>query len=496
MEQDGSAQGESHGPQEADASVGRAYRSLAWSAPSHAPWGLASVLVGLLAFPACHDEPVPFTGQVSRSSYFEYHEQTSEALCPGLLPLLDKHAEMIGGLLGVPLVAGEPLFRYYRYRDIEAYGEAFPESGGKTSGTSIYSPSYFSAHELVHAYVHRARGNGPTTSLLGEGIAVALSCEPVGTLAQGSYDWRDFLHFDGASRVGYGLAGHFATYLLRRYGTPAFMQFFQASPDTIEAADLEAQFARFYPTSLDLAWREATDIPSLLSMTEGCLGDWACWTTGPLVQGEQVTQDCSNGMHRSLDVGPGEGGVMILKSGGDVAVWRSCWEDSGPYLVLHDYLDLPTLHWVVMAPGSYTLTSSGQTTLSLIDHLPATTLGETCDTAAELQLDGERVTQLNLPSTDGISGWVRLAGAVGRVFEIVPEMLVLSDGTTGSVGGTVSYCDGCDPGAACVALRPGLPQSFFVAPGSALRLTNLDARGGSLAGAGLWFHPVLGAGNP
>jgi len=171
------------------------------------PGRLAHVLVVVsLATVACHEEaPAPFVGDVSRSQYFEYHDQVNESLCPDLLSLLDKHAEMIGGLVGLSLNPDAPPFRYYRYESLEGYIEDFPGSGGLCIGDSVYSFNYFEPHELVHAYVYRAWGDWPSNGLLREGIAVALSCDPMDSLALASYDWRDLLHVHADSDAGYAL---------------------------------------------------------------------------------------------------------------------------------------------------------------------------------------------------------------------------------------------------------------------------------------------------
>jgi hypothetical protein len=313
---------------------------------------------------------------------------------------------MVGGLVGVSLNVGGAPFRYYRYQHLSNYVEAFPNSGGIAIGDSVYSPSYFTPHELVHAYVYRAWGDGTSNGLLREGIAVALSCEPGVGLAAASYDWRDLLHLHADSDVGYSLAGHFVTHLLRQYGMTTFKRLYQAISDPTDSADFEIEFARFYPVSMNDAWQTA--------MTTGlgwefraCLGDWACWSTGSLNIDEEVTQDCASGIHRTLTVGAGQGGVVLSKSGGDVQIWRSCWDDGGPYLVLRDAPNSDTLHWVVMSPGTYTLTLWDKANVQLKAYVPASLLGDSCALAGEVQLDGQLATQIVLPAvSESADGFV------------------------------------------------------------------------------------------
>jgi hypothetical protein len=441
---------------------------------------------------------VPFVGDVSRSQYFEYHDQVNESLCPGLLALLDKHAEMIGGLLGLSLSPDATPFRYYRYESLEGYMEAFPGSGGICIGDSVYSFEYFEPHELVHAYVFRAWGGWLSNGLLREGIAVALSCSPMVPLALASYDWRDFLHLGSYSDAGYTLAGHFATYLIRQYGMQKFSQLYHAVPDEADAADFEAEFARLYPVSMDQAWQSASKAGKLDSGLSGCLGDWDCWTTDPpLGLGEEIAQDCTTGIHRTLTVGDGQNGVILLKSGSDLVVWKTCWEDAGPYLVINDGPDLSTVHWILMDPGTYTLTLWGSADLQLKSYVPAPFLGQACETAGEVQLDGQLTTQIDLPSVDGISGWIRLTGAVGKSYDLTPIALGFADDPSlpASVRNTLTYCDSCDPSATCVPIHSGVTHTLFVNQGSVLHLQNIDASADSIfmqSGAGLWFQPVQG----
>ena len=100
--------------------------------------GLGSLLLLLsLATVGCTDEVVPFVGDVSRSKYFEYHDQSNETLCPDLLSFLDKHVEIMGGLIGMSLNPDATNFRYYRFQDFTSYHETFSNSGGVSIGSSL-----------------------------------------------------------------------------------------------------------------------------------------------------------------------------------------------------------------------------------------------------------------------------------------------------------------------------------------------------------------------
>jgi hypothetical protein len=118
-------------------------------------WAL--VLVALAA--SCSD--APFEGYVSRSRFFEYHTQVQEPLCPTLLAWLDRHAEVIGGKIGLALDPDDP-YRYYKFRDAAAFAADSagcpPENGACALGDAVYSSTPFHAHEQAHDYVFRAWG--------------------------------------------------------------------------------------------------------------------------------------------------------------------------------------------------------------------------------------------------------------------------------------------------------------------------------------------------
>lgn len=139
----------------------------------------------------------------------------------------------------------------------------------------------------------------------------------------------------------------------------------------------------------------------------------------------------------------------------------------------------------------------GTADIQLQGYVPAPFLGDTCETADEVQLDEQLTTQINLPAAGGISGWIRLAGAVGRSYDFVLNGLGLSDAPyfSESDRSALSLCDSCDPAATCVAIQSGITQTLFITQGSVMHLQNIDARADTIAsqaGMGLWFQPVQG----
>ena len=148
---------------------------------------LLAVGVLFIAAASCNGESPPFEGNVSHSQFWEYHDRVGEPLCPTLLSLLDHHAQEIAGNIGVTLLPGESLFRYYKFRDNTDFNDAqvcTQYSGACATGNDVYSPRYFHAHEQAHDYVYRAWG-GWSARLLDEGAAVALSCDPIRFINQG-----------------------------------------------------------------------------------------------------------------------------------------------------------------------------------------------------------------------------------------------------------------------------------------------------------------------
>jgi hypothetical protein len=83
--------------------------------------GLRFLAIGVAAALLSCSDHRPFVGRVSYSKYFEYHDEETGPLCPGLLDLIDRHAEVIGGKIGTPLDPGGNRWRYYRFPNAQAF---------------------------------------------------------------------------------------------------------------------------------------------------------------------------------------------------------------------------------------------------------------------------------------------------------------------------------------------------------------------------------------
>jgi hypothetical protein len=426
-----------------------------------------------LSAAACSRAREPFAGRVTRSRFFEYHDQANEPLCPTLLALLDRHAQMIGGQLGLPLDGSDP-YQYYKFLDLDAFAQSGcpPEWGACALGNAVYATTYFHPHELAHDYAFRAFG-GWSVGLLNEGEAVALSCipsydaEPTEAPSQvlGPGDWRTLVDLYGNSLVGYLKAGFWMTYLVERFGWSRVAELHARIPPGTSSSDFEVQFAQVYPLSMDQAWSEALAAPSAPS----CFRAWDCMST-PLAVGEDVPPDCDGAMHRSVAIGS-EGGIVLSLGGVSATIeLRTCGDSAAsqvsPIYQLAGGGTARTTHWASLPPGTYTLFSDlTPTDVAFDSYFPPTLVGATCETAGTVSLDPAQFTFLDLLAGQ-VDGWIRLAGA-GNSFG-VQALNVIWPGWP-SASGAPLVCDSCDPAAACTPLSLDL-TSVAIGDHAALHL--------------------------
>jgi hypothetical protein len=397
----------------------------------------------------------PFVGQVSRSQFFEYHDEVDEPLCPSLLSMLDEHALQIGGKIGLTLEPGDARFRYYKFRDANAFlasKDCPPESGGCTDGSAIYTPWPFEPHEQAHDYVFRGWG-GFSTQLLNEGEAVALSCEPFRLVAPGqraldvvgSLDWRNELHL-GPDGNGYVAAGYFVTHLIQHYGLSNLESLHRQVPYDVTPEDFERAFAAVYPVSMDQAWSESLGTAG----AQPCLKDWMCSAT-PMSVGDDAPLACDGQFHRSVTV-TDQAGIGLAMHGGnqELTLVAGC-ADAAPSWTELTGLNAPSTHWVALAPGTYTLAEmllvGGPSDVALRGYLPAPFLGQACATAGAAPLGSDGDTFI-YPPLGQVSGWIGVSGGAGQTFS-VSVFSILDDPTMGSL---VELCDGCGATATCVDL--------------------------------------------
>jgi hypothetical protein len=458
---------------------------------------LAGAACAVLFLAACDaSSHRPFVGQVSRSQYFEYHDRVSEPLCPTLLSLLDRHAQMVGGKLGMPLDPAASPFRYYKFRDASDFAtgqsDCSSDLGGVPNSTpacalgdAVYAATYFHAHELAHDYVFRTWG-GWSTGLLNEGEAVALSCIPTIAVqvngrpidAVGSTDWRSYLDIYGDSDNGYLAAGFFVTYLVEKFGWPALAALHRGVPPGTSAADFEVQFAQVYPMSMDQAWSDALHATNAAP----CFKDWDC-SASPLSVGETVPVDCDGAYHRSVTVGEA-GGVVLSFAGGDGAgldLVADCTAAAPPTYFYAGQGASPVTHWAMLPPGTYTILPVepyAPSSVTLQGDLPSPLVGAACDSAATVQLDPQGVTFVDFaPGT--YTGYLRIAGNQVPSYDVDSYALSALPGPAS----ILSLCDGCGADASCVPVEDG-PNTVAIPAGAVLRFQDVLAGVGLIGGAG------------
>ena len=414
---------------------------------------LLEVAVLSIAAASCNGESAPFEGEVSHSQFWEYHDQVGEPLCPTLLPLLDHHAQEISSVLGLPLHPGGSPFRYYKFRDAADFNDAqvcTRYSGACATGNDIYSPRFFHAHEQAHDYVYRAWG-GWSAQLLDEGVAVALSCDPIRFINQGQQpadmlgglDWRNLLDLSVEDQAGYIAAGYFVTSLVQSYGWPNLAELHRRVPRGVNAADFERIFNDVYPQSIDQSWASA-----LSSGAQACLKDRLCDAI-PMAVGEDASVACDGQMHRSVTV-TDQGGVGLSIHGGsaEITLVQGCGDAAAPWLELTSVGE-PATHWVSLQPGTYTLLNliaTGEPEgVAFKGYLPSNFLAAACEDAGAIPLDPEGYTYINM-LLGPLNGWIGLSGGGGKDY-VAYAFGITTDTTTDSV---FEICDGCDATSKCV----------------------------------------------
>jgi hypothetical protein len=411
--------------------------------------------VGVLSIVAasCYGDSAPFEGDVSNSQFWEYHDRVGEPLCPTLLSLLDQNAQQITDSIGLTLHPGDSPFRYYKFRDSADFDEAqvcTEYSGACATGNDVYSPRFFHAHEQAHDYVYRAWG-GWSAQLLDEGVAVALSCDPIRFINQGQEpadmlgapEWRNLLDLSVDNSAGYIAAGYFVTSLVQRYGWPNFAELHRRVPRGVSALDFERIFNDIYPQSLEQSWPAA-----LSSGAQPCLKDRLCDAI-PMAVGEDASVACDGQMHRSVTV-TDQGGVGLSIHGGsaEITLVEDCGTAAAPWLELTS-LGAPATHWVSLQPGTYTilnLIATGEPEgVAFKGYLPSNFLAAECEDAGAIPLDPEGYTYINM-LLGPLNGWIGLTGGGGQSY-MAYAFGITTDATADSV---FEICDGCGATSTCV----------------------------------------------
>ncbi|MDX1642865.1 MAG: hypothetical protein R3244_00760 [Thermoanaerobaculia bacterium] len=196
-------------------------------------------------------------------------------LVPGDAVDVDRNEALNAWLADQLGVALPGKLQYYKYTSREhmyeltghlANGRAFPP------GLEVHSIFPFHSHETVHVFSYQA---GAPSDFFNEGLAVALSADPLAGDFTPTYDGRTHVH-DWARAQGGGLrpiaeiattaafrdipesdgyqqAGSFVAYLVEQYGAPLVMQFFSVSTRDDALATIRANFRAIFQRGLDEA---------------------------------------------------------------------------------------------------------------------------------------------------------------------------------------------------------------------------------------------------
>jgi hypothetical protein len=465
--------------------------------PSRPRLFAAAAAAWLAALAACGDG-APFVGYVSRSDFFEYHDQVDETLCPSLLSLLDEHARTVGGQLGLRFDASRR-FGYYRFADPDAFRASF-EADGKAFGNDLFSPDYFEPHEQAHVYTFRVWGRW-STDWINEGEAVALSCEPTQDPSSSTTprallaasDWRTQLYANLFSPAGYAAAGFLITHLARQYGWERVGRLHQRVPPGASQADFERTFAEVFPIAMDQAWAETLDTPG----EPACDRTWTCRATS-LAPGEHIQPACDGRLYAAVTV-PSDAGGVVLDVAEDEGITLSgrCADATAPWYPLPgSAAGTGAVHWALVPPGPYTLFAGA----SSDDVSPARPAAVT---------DGEFTPRAAAPSSVGLqayvppgltseacatAGTVSLAPAASTYIDLVrgyDDTWIQIDGggrsfaaTTVNLSGTetaaaAELCDGCGPNTTCWPL-PSAARALVA--GTVLHLQHLTVERRPAAG--------------
>lgn len=413
---------------------------------------VSAALLGV-AVSGCESEL--FTGRITRSRHFEYHDRESTALCPMLLPVLDEYFERLPTVTGLRADAAS-IFRYYKFRDLDEITRASAcpgKAGACATEESILSPLFFDTHELAHAYAVQQWG-GRSNVLLNEGIAVALSCKPTARYTFSADDrlqWRTLLrHSDAgnwswsgvtAASSGYAAVGAFVTSLATRYGWARVGELYRRVAPGGYDLDFEREFARVMPTSLDEAWDHAF----VGSRVATCVKDPRC-DLAAQPSGESLgTPTCAavRGRPLALDV---HAGVVLSLLGSGVAAHSCSDPDRTYWLPGSGTSDQPTNHWLSLPPDRYLLDTDAKDPprdLAVVQYLDEPLVAPVCEHAQPVNLQDSHETFIELPPGEW-NGWLALAGD-GSAYGL--EWM----GSGPSVQ-SLQLCTGCGDTAVCTPL--------------------------------------------
>jgi hypothetical protein len=200
-------------------------------------------LVALAALVGCHGTP-PGT-LVGESQHFRLY--------------VDPDATVPEGFAGPSgLAAPEGKITYYwlspdhvaaACQELEATAAACFWPGSM----EIDAPTLPQPHELNHAYMYLQSQHFPIP-FLAEGVAEAIACGDDLSFPNEDVPWEEAVVAYPPSPDPYGEGGAFVRYLLRTYGSAAFLRYYDQAPEQRDPAVFAANFQSFWGTTMDDAW--------------------------------------------------------------------------------------------------------------------------------------------------------------------------------------------------------------------------------------------------
>ena len=141
-------------------------------------------------------------------------------------------------------------------------------------GLEVDAPTLPQPHELNHAYMY-LRSRQVPIPFLAEGIAEAIDCLNGISFPPEDVPWEEAVVAHPPSPVPYSAGGVFVRYLIRTYGSAAFLRYYDQAPEERDPALFAANFQSFWGTTMDDAW-SSSHYPGTLGTSTGRFAPVRC----------------------------------------------------------------------------------------------------------------------------------------------------------------------------------------------------------------------------
>ena len=234
------------------------------------PLRLETVLV-IVALVGCHGTP-PGT-LVGESQHFRLYVDPDLAVPAGFegdnaLAALETEWADVHSMLETP--EGKITYYWVSSAHIGAACEPADAAGCfwsqnlEVDATTLPQP-----HELNHAYMYLRKQRYPLP-LLAEGIAEAIACGDAVPTSVDNVPWEGAVVASPPSPDPYLQGGAFVRYLIRTYGTAAFLRYYDQAPAERDPATFAANFQSFWGITIDDAWTSSHEVTRAIGETKIC----------------------------------------------------------------------------------------------------------------------------------------------------------------------------------------------------------------------------------